>query len=169
MKTTLSSLLFVLLFAPILMFGQTTVTGTVTEQSTAIPLPGVNILIKGTATGTATDFDGKYQISLKNGDIVVFSFVGYNPVEITYAGQSTLNVELTENASQLNEVVIIGYGSTTVKDATGSLDRIDSEEFNKGAIVSPENLLAGKSAGVRITSSSGNPGAGDHLGPITAH
>ena len=163
MKTTLSSLLFVLLFTPILMFGQTTVTGTVTEQSTAIPLPGVNILIKGTATGTATDFDGKYQINLKNGDIVVFSFVGYNPVEITYTGQSTLNVELTENTSQLNEVVIIGYGSTTVKDATGSLDRIDSEEFNKGAIVSPENLLAGKSAGVRITSSSGNPGAGAEI------
>ena len=68
MKTTLSSLLFVLLFAPILMFGQTTVTGTVTEQSTAIPLPGVNILIKGTATGTAT---GK---GLKKGNISLRSF-----------------------------------------------------------------------------------------------
>lgn len=163
MKTTTISFLFFMLLAPVILFGQTKLTGTVTEQSTAIPLPGVNILIKGTATGTATDFDGKYQISLNKGDIVMFSFVGYNPVEIKYTGQSTLNVELTENASQLDEVVIIGYGSTTVKDATGSLDRIDSEEFNRGAIVSPENLLAGKSAGVRITTSSGNPGAGAEI------
>lgn len=163
MKTTLNSLLFLMLFAPMWIFGQTTVKGTVTEQSSSLPLPGVNILIKGTATGTATDFDGNYQINAKNGDVIVFSYVGYNSLEIIYAGQSTLNVELSENAAQLSEVVVIGYGSTTVKDATGSLDRIDSEEFNKGAIVSPENLLAGKSAGVRITTTSGSPGAGAEI------
>jgi len=163
MKTTLNSFLLLLFLTPIWMFGQTAVKGTVTEQSTSIPLPGVNILIKGTSTGTATDFDGNYQINVNNGDVLVFSYVGYNTLEITYEGQATLNVELTENAAQLNEVVIIGYGSTTVKDATGSLDRIDSEEFNRGAIVSPENLLAGKSAGVSVTTSSGSPGAGAEI------
>ena len=163
MKTTLNSFLLLFFLTPIWLFGQNTVKGTVTEQSTSIPLPGVNILIKGTSTGTATDFDGNYQINVNNGDVLVFSYVGYNTQEITYNGQSSLNVELTENAAQLSEVVVIGYGSTTVKDATGSLDRIDSEEFNRGAIVSPENLLAGKSAGVRITTSSGSPGAGSEI------
>src|SRR5210317_1866382 len=100
MKTTLNSFLLLLFLTPIWMFGQTAVKGTVTEQSTSIPLPGVNILIKGTSTGTATDFDGNYQINVNNGDIIVFSYVGYNTVELTYDGQPTLNVELTENASQ---------------------------------------------------------------------
>ena len=77
MKTTVNRLLLFLFFAPICLFGQNTITGTVTEQSTSIPLPGVNVVIKGTATGTATDFDGNYQIDVNNGDIIVFSYVGY--------------------------------------------------------------------------------------------
>ena len=78
MKTTVNSLLFFLFLVPICIFGQTTLKGTVTEQSTSIPLPGVNVIIKGTSTGTATDFDGNYQINVKNGDVFVFSYVGYN-------------------------------------------------------------------------------------------
>lgn len=162
MKTNVNSLLFLLFFVPICMFGQTTVTGTVTEQSTSIPLPGVNILIKGTSSGTATDFDGNYQINANNGDIILFSYVGYNPVEITFTGQTTLNIELTENTSQLDEVVIIGYGSTTKKDATGSVESITSKDFTKGNIVTPENLLSGRVAGVSITTS-GAPGSGSQI------
>ena len=117
MKTTLNGLLFIVFFAPILMFGQNSVTGTVTEQSTSLPLPGVNIIIKDTTTGTATDFDGNYLINVNTGDILVFSYVGYVTQEITFNGQSTIDVQLLEDAAQLDEVVVIGYGTTTKKDA----------------------------------------------------
>ena len=115
MKTTINSLLFFLLMAPVYIFGQTSLTGTVTEQSTSIPLPGVNVVIKGTSTGTATDFDGNYRIDVNNGDVIVFSYIGYQSLEMTYTGQSNLNVQLTEDASQLDEIVIIGYGGYTNK------------------------------------------------------
>ncbi|WP_445957530.1 SusC/RagA family TonB-linked outer membrane protein [Yeosuana sp.] len=163
MKTNLNSLLFFLFFAPIWLFGQTTVTGTVTEQSSSQPLPGVNILIKGTSSGTATDFDGNYQINAKNGDVLVFSYVGYNPVEITYAGQSTLNVQLIENAAQLDEVVIIGYGSVKKQDLTGAADLITAKDFNEGPILSAQELIAGKLAGVSVTSGGGAPGEGQEI------
>ncbi|GGK21456.1 SusC/RagA family TonB-linked outer membrane protein [Yeosuana aromativorans] len=162
MKTTVNSLLFFLFLVPICIFGQTTLKGTVTEQSTSIPLPGVNVIIKGTSTGTATDFDGNYQINVKNGDVLVFSYVGYKSTEITYTGQLTLDVALEENAAQLNEVVIIGYGSTTKKDATGSVESITEKDFTKGNIVTPENLLSGRIAGVSITTS-GAPGSGSQI------
>jgi len=162
MKTTLNSLLFLMLFAPIWIFGQTTVKGTVTEQSTSQPLPGVNILIKGTSSGTATDFDGNYQINANKGDVIQFSYVGYNTLEITYDGQATLNVALVENTAQLDEVVVIGYGTTTKKDATGSVEAITSEDFTKGNIVTPENLLSGRVAGVTIKTS-GAPGSGSEI------
>jgi len=162
MKTFFNGFLLLAIFVPTFLFSQTDVTGTVTDEAN-VPLPGVNVIIKGTTTGTSTDFDGNYTVRANNGDVLVFSFLGFTTQEITYSGQSNINVVLAESAAQLNEVVVIGYGSTTVKDATGSLDRIDSEEFNRGAIVSPENLLAGKSAGVRITSSSGSPGSGAEI------
>ncbi|MFC4723281.1 SusC/RagA family TonB-linked outer membrane protein [Geojedonia litorea] len=162
MKTFLNSFLLLVFLIPATLFAQTTVTGTVTDEAN-IPLPGVNVIIKGTTTGASTDFDGNYTIRANTGDIIVYSYLGFIAQEITYNGQTSLNVILRQDTAQLDEVVIIGYGSTTVKDATGSLDRIDSEEFNKGAIVSPENLLAGKSAGVRITSSSGSPGSGAEI------
>ena len=107
MKTTTNSLLFFLFFVPILMFGQNTLTGTVTEQSTSIPLPGVNVVIKNTTTGTSTDFDGNYQIEVNNGDVLVFSYVGYQTIEITYSGQASLNIQLNEDAGTW-EVLLAG-------------------------------------------------------------
>ena len=162
MKTTINSLLFLLFFVPFTLFGQTTLTGTVTEQSTSIPLPGVNVVIKDTATGTSTDFDGNYQIEINNGDVIVFSYIGYQPFEITYSGQASLNVQLIEDTAQLNEIVIIGYGSTTKKDATGSVEAITSEDFTKGNIVTTENLLSGRVSGVSITTD-GAPGTGSQI------
>jgi TonB-linked SusC/RagA family outer membrane protein len=162
MKTTTISLLFFMLLAPVFLFGQTKLTGTVTEQSTSIPLPGVNVVIKNTTMGTATNFDGNYQIDVKKGDVILFSYVGYQPLEITYSGQSTLNVQLTEDAALLNEIVIIGYGTTTKKDATGSVESITSEDFTKGNIVTTENLLSGRVSGVSITTD-GAPGTGSQI------
>jgi len=162
MKTTTISFLFYMLLAPILMFGQTKLTGTVTEQATSSPLPGVNVVIKNTTTGTATDFDGHYQIEARKGDVLLFSYVGYLPVEVTYTGQPNLNVQLKEDAAQLDEIVVIGYGSTTKKDATGSVESVTSKDFTRGNIVTPENLLSGRVAGVSINTS-GSPGSGSEI------
>ena len=160
MKTFLNSLLLLTFLIPATFFGQTKITGTVTDEANALPLPGVNIIIQGTTTGASTDFDGNYAISVNQGDILVFSYLGYTTKEVTYTGQSPLNVSLAQDTSQLDEIVLIGYGSTTKQDATGAVEKVGDEEFNRGAIVSPEQLIAGKSAGVRVTSNSGAPGEG---------
>lgn len=163
MKTIINGILFMLLFIPTILIGQTTVSGTVTEQSTSLPLPGVNVIIKGTGTGTATDFDGKYTIEVNNGETLVFTYVGYITQEITYGNQAIINVLLVEDASQLDEVVIIGYGSVKKEDLTGSVDVITSKDFNQGAVISPDQLLQGKAAGVRITSAGGQPDAAPNI------
>lgn len=159
----MNSLLYVLLLVPALLIAQTNVSGTVTEQSTALPLPGVNVVIKGTSTGTATDFDGKYQISVNTGDVLVFSYVGYKTFEVTYNGQNPLDVQLLEDTAQLEEIVLIGYGSVKKEDLTGSVDVISSDDFNKGAVVSTDQLLVGKAAGVRITNNGGSPDSAPNI------
>ncbi len=162
MKTIVNNLLLFLFFAPTL-FAQNIVTGSVTERSSAIPLPGVNVIIKGTTTGAATDFDGNYQITANNGDIFVFSYIGYQTLEIAYTGQNQLNVQLIEDAAQLDEIVLIGYGGVKKEDLTGSADLITSKDFNKGPIVSAQQLISGKIAGVSITSGGGSPGEGQEI------
>ncbi len=152
-----------LLILPTFMFGQNTVTGTVTEQSSSLPLPGVNVLIKGTTTGTATDFDGNYQIEVGNGDVLVFSYIGYVTKEITYNGETNLNVSLDEDAAQLDEVVVIGYGTVKKEDATGSVSLVTDDDFNKGNIVSTDQLINGKVAGVRITNAGGQPDSAPNI------
>ena len=162
MKTFLISVLITLLF-PSMLLAQSTVSGTVTEEATNLPVPGVNVLIKGTSTGTTTDFDGKYSINVNTGDILVFSYIGFTTQEITYNGQASLNVALAEDAAKLDEVVIVGYGTARKEDLTGSVDMVTSEDFNQGPIVSAQQLIQGKVAGVSITSSSGAPGEGQEI------
>ncbi|MCK5678824.1 MAG: carboxypeptidase-like regulatory domain-containing protein, partial [Flavobacteriaceae bacterium] len=136
-----------------------TVSGTVTGDDG--PLPGVNVIVKGTSNGTATDFDGNYSIDGVGEDaILVFSFIGFINQEISVNSQSTINVQLQADSEALDEVIVIGYGTTTVKDATGAVASVTSKDFNGGAIVAPEQLIQGKVAGVQITQSSGEPGAG---------
>lgn len=163
MKKLFKSTLMLLLMLPMSFFAQQTVSGTVSESATGLPIPGVNILVKGTTNGTSTDFDGNYTISNVNqGDVLVFSFLGFAAREIPYAGQTNLNVQLDESDAALEEVVLIGYGATTRQDATGAVEKISPAQFNRGAVVSPETLIAGKSAGVRITPSS-EPGGGSEI------
>ncbi len=136
-----------------------TVSGTVTGDGG--PLPGVNVIIKGTSNGTATDFDGNYTIDNVGDDaILVFSFMGFVNQEVTVSDRSIINVDLQADSQALDEVVIIGYGTTTFKDATGAVASVKAEDFNGGAIAAPEQLIQGKVAGVQITQSSGEPGAG---------
>lgn len=164
MKTISKKLLFLLLLLPLSVLAQSTVSGTVTDVSSGQPLPGVNVIIKGTTKGTTTDFDGKYILSnVTSGEVIEFSFVGYKTKDVTYTIQNTINVSLEEEVDNLEEVVLIGYGSVKKKDATGSVTQVTSKEFNKGAIVSADQLLTGKAAGVRITSNGGQPDAAPNI------
>ena len=145
------------------LFAQQTVKGVVKEKATGITLPGVSVIVKGTTKGSQTDFDGNFTIEkVKTGDTLVFRYLGYADKEIVLGSNFNLNVDLTESAEQLNEIVVVGYGTTTVRDATGSVEAISEKEFTKGNIVTPENLLSGRVAGVNITTS-GAPGSGSQI------
>ena len=100
-------------------------TGTVTDE-TNMPVPGANVVIQNTTTGTSTDFDGNYSITVKNGDVLEFSYIGYAKKSVTINGQQTLDVVLAEDASQLEEVVVVGYGSQKKSDITGSVSSVKS-------------------------------------------
>jgi len=164
MKTLFKSTLMLLLMLPMSFFAQETVSGVVSESATGLPIPGANVIVKGTTNGAVTDFDGNYTIqNVSEDDILVFSFLGFASQEIPYEGQATLDVQLDEDQATLEEVVLIGYGSTSEQDATGSVEKISAESFNQGAVVSPEQLISGKSAGVRITPGSGEPGGGSEI------
>lgn len=144
-------------------FAQTTVSGTIIDENSQ-PLPGVTILVKGTTTGTTTDIDGKYKLSVKTADaILVYSYVGYKSQEVAVGSQATIDIQLELDAATLEEVVVIGYGEIEAKDATGAVNTVDSKSFNQGVISSPEQLFQGKAAGVQITSTSGEPGAGVNI------
>jgi iron complex outermembrane receptor protein len=163
MKTFLNALLFCLIIVPATLAAQSTVSGTITDKANAMPLPGVNVIIKGTSRGTSTDFDGKYSLEVNQGETLVFSYLGFTTQEVVFTGQSTIDITLEEDAAQLDEVVLIGYGSTTKQDATGAVEKVGDEEFNRGAIVAPQQLIAGKAAGVRITSGGGGAGEGGEI------
>lgn len=153
--------LILLLFGVSSAFGQTkTVTGKVTASDDGSAIPGVNISVKGTGAGTVTNSDGNFSISADDNSVLVFSFVGYASQEITVGSQTTINVSLVADVTALSEVVVIGYGSIKVKDATGAVAAVSSEDFNGGLISSAEQLIQGKTAGVQVTSTSGQPGAG---------
>ncbi|MGB5378139.1 carboxypeptidase-like regulatory domain-containing protein, partial [Muriicola sp.] len=160
MKITLLKSL--MLVGAILSFGLVKaqdVSGTVSDATG--PLPGASVVVQGTTNGTQTDFDGNYSISnVGSNAVLVVSYIGYKTQEVGVNGRSTINIILEEDAQALDEVVIIGYGSTTVKDATGAVTAVSSEDFNGGVISSPEQLIQGKTAGVNIQQSSGEPGAG---------
>ena len=145
-----------LLFLSLGAFAQQSVSGLITDNS-GTPLPGVNVIIKGTNVGVSSDFDGNYQINVDNGQILVFSYIGYDSVELTVNGANQ-DVKMTESDSELDEVVVIGYGTVRKKDLTGAVDLVTEKNFAKGSVVSPQQLIRGKVAGVSIVSNSGAPG-----------
>jgi iron complex outermembrane receptor protein len=153
-------LLLSLLAGNLAMAQQAVLTGKVTDKSSGESLPGVSIVVKGTTNGTITNFDGVYTLSVKRGDIIQFSFVGYKTQEITAEGQKSLNVALLVDNAEIEEVVVIGYGTVKKADATGAVSTVSSKDFNKGGISSPQDLIVGKSAGTVITTAGGAPGSG---------
>ncbi|PBI93649.1 Vitamin B12 transporter BtuB [Flavobacterium sp. ACN2] len=160
MKTIYKKLLFLFLLLPFTVLAQSTLSGVVTDHATGQPIPGVNVNVQGSATGTSTDFDGKFQLpNLKNGDKILVSFIGYKTATIVFNGQKNLPVSLEEDTNQLQEVVVqVGYGTVKKKDATGSVSQISAKEFNKGINVTPESLIGGRIAGVNVVGG-GAPGA----------
>ena len=159
----ISFLMIILLgLSPSLLWGQgsgKTVKGTLIDATTKEPLVGGNVLIKGTTKGATADANGQYSINVSDDKaVLVFRFLGYDSQEIAVGSRATLDVSLKANASSLEQVVVVGYGTQKKTDVTGSVKSVSSEAFNRGIINSPEQLLQGKVAGVNVTSASGEPG-----------
>jgi iron complex outermembrane receptor protein len=135
------------------------VSGKITDESSKEALAGASISIKGSTKGTTADATGQYSIAVGSGSTVLeFKFVGYATKTVTVGTQSTINVSLAPNAADLEQVVVVGYGTQKKTDVTGSVKSVASAAFNKGIINSPEQLLQGKVAGVNVTSATGEPG-----------
>ncbi|PCH76842.1 MAG: SusC/RagA family TonB-linked outer membrane protein [Flavobacteriaceae bacterium] len=134
-----------------------TIKGTVTDMD-GMPLPAANIIEKGTQNGAVSDFDGLYTISAPKGSTLVFSFIGFSPKEVVVGNQTTINVSLA-GANTLDEVVIIGYGTTKKSDLTGSISSVGAKDFEKQPVFRVEDALQGRASGVQISKNSGAPGA----------
>jgi iron complex outermembrane receptor protein len=143
-------------------FGQRNITGFILDAETNEPLIGASVLVQGTETGTVADIDGSFAITIPDGfSVLNVSYTGYESQSINLADNPSNAIEIRMSAgTTLDEVVVIGYGTVKREDLTGSVQTVDSEVFNKGAITGPQELLAGKVAGVSITPGDGSPGGG---------
>jgi TonB-dependent starch-binding outer membrane protein SusC len=152
-----------LLFSQLSFAQDRVITGRVTD-STGNGLAGVTVTAKGTRTATQTSNDGSFRLTVPSTiNAVIFSSVGFATREVSITSGVPLNVSLSGAGSSLNEVVVIGYGTSRKKDLTGAVTNITAKDFNKGAITTPEQLIAGKVAGVQITSNGGAPGSGSTI------
>lgn len=149
------------LLASLFAFSQQKVTGTVTGGDSKDLLPEVSILVKGTKQGTVTDFDGNYSITLSSSDaVLVFSYLGYASQEVKVNNRKIINVNLVEDSSALDEIVVVGYGTRKKSDITGAVSSVKSEELNAFPLLNAEQALQGRAAGVVVqTNNGGEPGA----------
>ncbi|HOK26501.1 MAG TPA: TonB-dependent receptor [Bacteroidales bacterium] len=136
---------------------QQVITGKVTDSQTGEPMPGVNVVIKGTTVGTTTDVEGNFSISVSDKNAtLVFSFIGYTPQEIALAGRTTLNVSLVSETVGLEEIVVVGYGTQQKRTISGAITNITEKNFNVGVNRTAVDMIQGKVAGLVITKSSGD-------------
>lgn len=136
------------------------VTGIVTDAD-GTPIIGANIMVKGQNRGAISDLDGKYSVEVNSPDaILVFSYVGYEPQEIVVRNRAAINVKMVEQSNQLNDVVVVGYGSMKKGEITSAITNVKSDEFVKGTVKDATQLLQGKVAGLQIVNPSGDPTAG---------
>jgi iron complex outermembrane receptor protein len=158
MKRSRQLVLAIVFLIPFFVSAQEIIKGNVKDEL-GTDLPGVSVIVKGTTSGTATDFDGNFELEVGDPNVtLVFSYIGYMTIEME--ASADMQVVLKESAESLDEVVLIGYGQTTKKDATGAVERVSEKEFNVGLIASPEQLITGKTAGVNVVPPSGRPGEG---------
>lgn len=136
-----------------------TVTGTVTDES-GETVPGATVLLKGTSTGTVTDIEGNYSLSVNdvNNDVLVISFIGYQTMEVPVAGQTALDVIMRTDVTELEEIVVVGYGVQKKKVVTGAIASVSAEEISSTPALRVEQALQGRTAGVQVTNLSGQPG-----------
>lgn len=154
-----SSFLLLLCCLPFSAWAQSTVRGTVTSVEDGESLPGVNIVLKGTSTGTVTDVDGNYSLNAPADGILVFSSVGYVAEEVPINGRSTIDLELSPDIQSLSEIVVVGYGSVKKSDLTGSVASVKGEEINAFPTTNPVQAMAGRAPGVQVTQNTGAPGS----------
>ena len=141
-------------------YGQSRVSGTVTDQQNQ-PLPGVNVLVKGSTQGTTTDASGKYQVDVLSSDaILTFSFIGFTSQEKAVGNQTVVDVTLQEDIQNLQEVVVVGYGTVKKSDLTGSISSVKADAFKDMPVISVDQALQARAAGVNVTQSSSAPGGG---------
>ncbi|MBK9014644.1 MAG: TonB-dependent receptor [Saprospiraceae bacterium] len=153
--------LFALLLLGTAANAQKTVRGIVTDAATGDPLIGATVLVKNTADGTVTELDGSYELKLENNqNTLVFSFTGYLETSIEVDGRSEVNVMLEPSSTLLDEVVVVGYGVQKKSVVTGSISKVKAEDLEDMPVTRLEQSLQGRTFGVRVTSSSGQPGAG---------
>jgi TonB-linked SusC/RagA family outer membrane protein len=137
------------------------VTGKVTD-ATGAPIPGVNVVVKGTTTGTVTDADGVYSFDIPDGDVtLVFSFIGYATQEVAVGGRATIDVTLEDDIMSLGEVVVVGYGTQEKKEVTGAISQVSGNEIRKSSAVSISNSLAGQVPGLFVNQTNAEPGRDD--------
>ncbi|KKN94194.1 hypothetical protein LCGC14_0190180 [marine sediment metagenome] len=151
-------MVFLLLGVSSVLWAQSSVTGTVTDDQ-GMPIPGASIVVKGTSNGTVTDFDGNFSISVEEGNVLSVSYLGYKSVEVAYSGQSSLSVTLAEDTAQLDEVVVIGYGSVKKSDLTGAVASVDSETLTEQRKTNIGQAIQGRIAGVDVRTLNSKPGA----------
>jgi len=156
--------ILITLFGVITISAQTLdVKGTVLDE-TGMPIPGVNIIVKGTSKGASTDFDGNFNLKdVSVGSVLSFSYIGYVTYEVAVNDNSVLNIQLQPDVAQLDEVVVIGYGTQTKKEITGAVSVVSSETIEKLKPTRIEQALQGQVAGVNITTNSGSPGGGSTI------
>lgn len=135
------------------------VSGVVTSRTDGEPLVGASVSIKGTTVGTVTDIDGKYTINAQKGQVLHFSYFGCKPMDFTVEG-NTINVELEEEYTKIDELVVVGYGTMKRSDITGSVVSVGANEIKKTVATSVDQALQGRAAGVQVTQNSGSPGGG---------
>ena len=159
MKTKFKGILtlFLALVVQISFAQQITISGKVTDGTG--PLPGVSVVIKGTTNGTETDFDGKYSITASSGDILIFRYLGYLSINKTIESSNLIDVSMKEDANILDEIVIVGYGTTTKKSFTGTASVVSSENIDAKAVSNVAQALIGEVSGVSVTRTDGRPGS----------
>ena len=138
-------------------FAQRTISGNVSDEE-GVPLPGVNVVIKGTDTGTSTDFDGNYSISVSDSDVITFSYVGFMDQEIEVANAESFDISLEMGSDELEEIVLTGYGSVKKRDLTGAIAQIKTEVIQRANPIQAAASLQGQVAGVLVTRAKGRPG-----------
>jgi TonB-dependent starch-binding outer membrane protein SusC len=152
-------ILIICMVFPLNLLAQTmSITGLVVDSKNE-PLIGVSVLVKGSKTGTVTNFDGKFSIEASSKDVLVFSYIGMNPQEVSVGASKILRVVLEDNSKALEEVVVVGYGSVKRKDLTTAVSTVSTKDIAERPIISAASAIQGKAAGVTVMSANGEPGA----------